>query len=67
MYFWLSVLFLFALSANALIQFPKANRDLLIFVPSEFFFEVEVVACSFSDPAKSIINSFGLRILTLPS
>ena len=46
--------FTFLLSAKALIQFPRANKDLLILAPSRNRAPRLVVTVALSDPAKSI-------------
>jgi hypothetical protein len=48
-------LFFLELSAKIVIQFPSESKLLLIFAPYCIFL-AEFKPCSFSDPAKSMIN-----------
>lgn len=49
-------------SASALMTFPRASRDLLIFVPSTKRAPLALVALARSDPARSIRDILAMRI-----
>lgn len=59
------IVFLREFYDRVVMQFPKANNDLLMFAPYSIFLE-EFKESIFYEPAKSIMNSLAVILYPLP-